>query len=165
MSSAKEPAWTTTLVIVFVAGLLFYGMTRGPGTCPASLPRSASVESVPLSSSPANTQPTEADSGPALVYADDSNFDEVVLQAKGPVLVDFYADWCGPCQQLAPVLERVSQDLTEGRIVKVNVDQNPQLAARYNIQALPTLLVFVDGQVVQKAMGMQSEQEIRSLLQ
>jgi thioredoxin 1 len=100
-----------------------------------------------------------------LLYADESTFDQAVLQADGPVLVDFYADWCGPCQRLAPVLDRVAQDLTDGRIVKIDVDNSPGLAARYNVQSIPTLLVFVDGQVVERTRGVQSEQELRDLLQ
>jgi thioredoxin 1 len=99
------------------------------------------------------------------MHGDDSNFDAVVLQADVPVLVDFYADWCGPCQELAPVLDRVAEDLTEGRIVKVNVDQSPRITARYNIQTIPTMLVFVNGQVVDRAMGLKSEADLRRLLQ
>jgi thioredoxin 1 len=145
-------------MIVLVGGLAFYGMTRGSGSCPFSPSRPAPVESVAMSSATANT-------GATLVHADDNSFDATVLQAKGPVLVDFYADWCGPCQKLGPVLERVSEDLTDGIIVKVNVDHSPQIASRYNVQSIPTLLVFADGQIVDKAMGLQSEQEIRQLMQ
>jgi thioredoxin 1 len=158
MSSPNNATWTTPIMIVLVGGMAIYGMTRGPGSCPLNPARPAPAESVAMSSA-------AADSGATLIHADDTSFDEAVLQAEGPVLVDFYADWCGPCQKLAPVLDRVAEDLTEGRIVKVNVDHSPEVASRYDIQSIPTLLVFVDGEVVEKTMGMQSESEIRELLQ
>ena len=156
MSSNKQSNWATPIMIILVGGLAFYSMTRGP-SCPANTSRTPPV---------ANTAPTTVTQGyGTLVHADDSNFDQIVLQAKGPVLVDFYADWCRPCQQLAPELERVAADLTEGRVVKVDADRNPRIVAEYNIAALPTLLVFVDGQVVERAMGFHDEKELRRLLQ
>lgn len=160
MSSKKETNWSTPIMVILVAGLAFYSMTRGP-SCPANTPRS-----IPAANTAPSTAPSTVTQGyGTLVHANDSNFDQIVLQAKGPVLVDFYADWCGPCQKLAPELERVAADLTEGRIVKVDADRNPKLVAQYNVAALPTLLVFVDGQVVDRAMGFHDEQELRSLLQ
>ena len=157
MSSTQQSSWSTPIMIVLIGGLAFYGMTRGP-SCPANTNRSSSSNEVVITSPNTDGQPT-------LLHADESNFDEVVLQASGPVLVDFYADWCGPCQSLAPVLERVAADLPQGRIVKVNTDHSPGLVARYNIEALPTLLVFNDGREVERTMGFQDEQGLRRLLQ
>lgn len=156
MSPKKESSWSTPIMILLVGGLAFYSMTRGP-SCPANTSRPAPPARL---ASPGVTQGYGT-----LVHADDSTFDQVVLQAKGPVLVDFYADWCGPCQRLAPVLEHVAANLTEGRIVKVDADRNPRVVAKYDVAALPTLLVFVDGQVVERAMGFHDEQEVRTLLQ
>lgn len=147
MNSPNQSGWMP-IVLLVVAGLAFYAMGRANPPTP---------ESAHL--------PSAASSDAALAYADTSTFDQAVLQADGPVLVDFYADWCGPCRQLGPVLERISEDLTEGRIVKVNVDDSPEIAARYKVRNLPTLMVFVDGQVVDEAMGVQSEQTLRSMLQ
>ncbi len=158
MSSPNNATWTTPIMIVLVGGMAIYGMTRGSGSCPLIPSRPTSADSAAMSSA-------AADPGATLIHADDTSFDAAVLQADGPVLVDFYADWCGPCQKLAPVLDRVAEDLTEGRIVKVNVDHSPKVASRYDIQSIPTLLVFADGEVVDKTMGMQSESEIRGLLQ
>jgi thioredoxin len=158
MSSQKDSSWFTPIMIVLVGGLAFYGMTRTPGICPANTARPGSTDSIVTSQSAVTD-------GPTLVHADDSNFDETVLQANGPVLVDFYADWCGPCQRIAPLLDRVAEDLTEGRIVKVNVDHSPKLATRYNVQSIPTLLVFMDGQIVDRAMGFHNERDLRRLLQ
>ncbi len=158
MSSSNNATWTTPIMIVLVGGMAIYGMTRGSGSCPLNPSRPASAESAAMSSA-------AADPGATLIHANDTSFDEAVLRADGPVLVDFHADWCGPCRKLAPVLDRVAEDLTEGRIVKVNVDHSPQVASRYDIQSIPTLLVFLDGQIVEKTRGMQSESEIRRLLQ
>lgn len=165
MSSPKEPGWVTPIMIVLVGGLAFYGITRGSGSCPATTSRSAPAASAVASSGSTPISTSPASGWGTLVHADDSNFDMAVLQADVPVLVDFYADWCRPCQRMAPLLDRIAEDLTDGRIVKVNVDNSPQLAARYNIEALPTMLVFVNGQIVKKTMGLQTEEDLRGLLQ
>ena len=75
-------------------------------------------------------------------YATDSTFQDLVLESTQPVLVDFYADWCGPCQRLAAVLEELAAEKSQASIVKVNVDQCPGLAQRYQIDAIPSLKVF-----------------------
>ena len=77
------------------------------------------------------------------------------LQKSGVTVVDFWAEWCGPCKMLAPVLDQVAQDLEslDARIVKINVDDNQSLAVKYGIQSIPTLLYFKDGEVKDKSMG------------
>lgn len=83
----------------------------------------------------------------------DSNFDEVINSEK-PVLVDFWAEWCGPCKMIGPVVEELAGDY-EGKAVvaKINVDENPQITARFGVRNIPTLLVFKNGQVVDKQVG------------
>lgn len=83
----------------------------------------------------------------------DSNFDQVINTDK-PVLVDFWAEWCGPCKMIGPVVEELASDY-EGKAVvgKLNVDENPQVTARFGVRSIPTLLVFKNGQVVDKQVG------------
>jgi len=97
-------------------------------------------------------------------HANDSNFDQLVLSSDAPVLVDFYADWCGPCQMIAPALEELARENPDAKIVKVNVDHSPQLAARYGISSIPSLKAFNDGQVVGEHVGMASKAHLKALL-
>lgn len=83
----------------------------------------------------------------------DSNFDQVINNGK-PVLVDFWAEWCGPCKMIGPIVEELAGDY-EGKavIAKLNVDENPQVTARFGVRSIPTLLVFKNGQIVDKQVG------------
>jgi thioredoxin 1 len=97
-------------------------------------------------------------------HATVANFRNLVLQAKTPVLVDFYADWCGPCQRLTPLLEELAGELPGARIVKVNVDQNPMLAAEYGVDAIPSLKVFKNGKVAEELVGLASKDRLREMI-
>jgi thioredoxin 1 len=97
-------------------------------------------------------------------HADEANFAELVLKSEVPVLVDFYADWCGPCRMVAPVLEELARETTDASIVKVNVDHSPQLAARYGINSIPSLKVFEDGEVVDEQVGVASKARLKKML-
>lgn len=98
-------------------------------------------------------------------HASTATFADMVLRAKTPVLVDFYADWCGPCQRLSPILEQVAAELPDARVVKVNVDQNPELAAHYNISSIPAMMVFKNGRVVDQTVGLVGKAQIKAMLE
>jgi thioredoxin 1 len=91
----------------------------------------------------------------------DATFESEVLQATGPVVVDFWAEWCGPCRMIAPALEEIAGSLGEKvKIVKLNVDENPQTAAKYNIQSIPTLLIFKNGDMSSRQIGAAPKQKL-----
>lgn len=94
-----------------------------------------------------------------------NNFDELLTASDLPVLVDFYATWCGPCKMMAPILEQVNQQIKgKLRIVKIDTDRYPQLASRYNIEALPTLVLFKNGEPVDKIEGVIKPQQLEERL-
>ena len=88
------------------------------------------------------------------LHLDEKNFNEEVVNSPTPVLVDFWAEWCGPCKMIAPVLEQLSAELQgKMKIAKVNVDESPQLAGQFNVMSIPTLLVFKGGKPVDQIVG------------
>ena len=95
----------------------------------------------------------------------DSNFGSQVLESDVPVLVDFWAPWCGPCRMIAPTVEQIATDYAgKVRVGKVNTDENPQVAASHNISSIPTLLVFKNGRVVDKSIGVTPKAALSALL-
>lgn len=88
-----------------------------------------------------------------ITHVTDADFAETVLKSDKPVLVDFWAEWCGPCRQIAPVLEEIADSQDNLQIVKLNVDENPQTAAAYRITSIPALNVYSDGEVVKQIIG------------
>jgi thioredoxin 1 len=97
----------------------------------------------------------------AAVNVTDDEFDNVIATSDVPVVVDFWAEWCGPCKQMSPHLEAVSEDMAgKVKIAKINVDENPMVASKYGIRGMPTLMVFKDGKVAATHLGAMSKQAI-----
>jgi len=124
----------------------------------------------PKEPSPASRS-TAADSGSAgapgrgeISEINQATFDQQVLVSSVPVLVEFYADWCVPCQQLAPVLDEVARENANARVVRVNVEENSTLAERYGVTAIPRLLVFKDGRIISDATGAVGKAQLAAML-
>ena len=96
---------------------------------------------------------------------DEGNFDELVLQSKTPVMVDFWATWCGPCRMVAPIVEELAEEY-DGRISvgKVDVDQNPGVASRYGVMSIPSLIIFKDGKPVSNIVGYRPKEQLKQNL-
>ena len=102
---------------------------------------------------------------PAILTLTQENFSEQVLQSPAPVLVDFWAEWCGPCKMIAPLLDELADEYDgKVKIGKVNIDEQQRLAAEYGVRAIPTLLVFHRGQVTDQLVGARSKRDLKASL-
>lgn len=93
-----------------------------------------------------------------IIHADESNFNELI--SNGKILVDFFATWCGPCKMLSPILEEISSDRSDTKIIKVDVDECQSLAKQFGVMSIPTLILIENGQIKDKKIGFQSKEEI-----
>ena len=100
----------------------------------------------------------------SVLHITKDNFDAEVLASDKPVLVDFWATWCGPCRMVGPIIDEIAEERSDIKVCKVNVDDEPDLAVRYGIMSIPTLLIFKDGEVVQQSLGAKPKAQILAML-
>lgn len=95
----------------------------------------------------------------------DQNFDQEVLKADKPTLVDFWAPWCGPCQMMGPVIDELAKEMAGRAVVgKINVDENPDIATKFGVMSIPTIKIFKDGKIVKEFVGVQSKDNLKAEL-
>ena len=100
-----------------------------------------------------------------IVHISDESFEEEVLQSERPVLIDYWAEWCGPCKMIAPVLDEIAAEYSDRlKVVKLNIDENPQTPPKYGIRGIPTLMVFKNGQVEATKVGAVSKAQLTAFL-
>ena len=92
------------------------------------------------------------------------NFQEEILNSYKNVLIDFFADWCGPCQRVSPVIDEIARENPDIKVGKINVDEQPELASRFRVYTIPTLFVFKNGQVIEQAVGVQSKEHLLAMV-
>lgn len=101
-----------------------------------------------------------------IIYSSDNAFEQDVLKSELPVLVDFYADWCPPCQMIAPSLDALANELSgKAKIVKINVDQNPELSVKFGVRNIPTLMTFKNGELVERVAGAMPKSQLTAFIQ
>ncbi|MBE5932373.1 MAG: thioredoxin [Lachnospiraceae bacterium] len=98
------------------------------------------------------------------IAINNENYESEVLNSDKPVLIDFWASWCGPCQMLGPIVEAIAEENTDIKVCKVNIDENPDLASQFKIMSIPTLVVMKNGEVYNKSVGVISKSEILDLV-
>ena len=100
----------------------------------------------------------------SVLHITKENFEAEVLKSDKPVLVDFFAAWCGPCKMIAPILEEIAAEREDIKVCKINVDEEPELAAQYQVVSIPSLFVIKDGQVVNQSLGARPKPQILEML-
>jgi len=100
----------------------------------------------------------------AVIQLTKANFVTEALQSDKPVLIDFYADWCGPCKLVAPIVQELSEENMDYKVCKLNVDDAPEIAAQYNVLSIPTLIILREGKVVEQVVGARGKDAIKAML-
>lgn len=98
------------------------------------------------------------------IHINQGNFDAEVMNSDKPVLLDFWASWCGPCRMVLPIVEEIAAERADVKVCKINVDEQPELAGRFSVMSIPTLVVIKDGKIVNRATGARPKSQILSML-
>ena len=99
-----------------------------------------------------------------VLHIDKDNFHKEVLNSDKPVLLDFFASWCGPCRMVGPILDEIAEEREDIKVCKINIDEQPELANRYRIMTIPTLMVLKDGQIVEQSVGAKPKHQILAMV-
>lgn len=100
----------------------------------------------------------------SVIHIDQENFENEVIKSEKPVLVDFWASWCGPCRMVGPILDEIAEERPDIKVCKVNVDEQQKLAGKFEIMSIPTILVMKEGKIMQRSVGAKSKNEILTML-
>ena len=154
----KNKFFTIVLVVVFVVLLVVINNFMNK-TSEVNLQSGNIAESNDLEKNNG-----EENKNMAVMSVSSENFEEEVLKSDKKVLIDFYADWCGPCKMLSPIVEAVASENTSIKVVKVDIDVNPALAVKYGVSSIPTLIVIENGEVKNTSVGLISKSEVEALV-
>ena len=99
-----------------------------------------------------------------IIKVNNQNFEEEVIKSEKPVLIDFYADWCGPCKMLSPIIDEIAEENSDIKVVKVNVDDSQDLAMKYQVMSIPTLVVIKNGEEVNRSVGLIDKSQVANLI-
>ena len=145
---------TIVLIVIFIISLIVIN----------SLLNKESKKMLYQSSEQINIKNEEEENEMEILKVTSENFEKEVLQSDKPVLIDFYADWCGPCKMLSPIVDEVAEENTDIKVVKINVDNAQDLAMKYQVMSIPTLVVIKDGREVNRSVGLIDKSEVISLI-
>ena len=145
---------TIILIVIFIISLIVIN----------SLLNKESEKMLYQSSEQINIKNEEEENEMEILKVTSENFESEVLQSDKPVLIDFYADWCGPCKMLSPIVDEVAEENTDIKVVKINVDNAQDLAMKYQVMSIPTLVVIKDGREVNRSVGLIDKSEVVSLI-
>ena len=145
---------TIILIVIFIISLIVIN----------SLLNKESEKMLYESSEQINIKNEEEENEMEILKVTSENFESEVLQSDKPVLIDFYADWCGPCKMLSPIVDEVAEENTDIKVVKINVDNAQDLAMKYQVMSIPTLVVIKDGKEVNRSVGLIDKEDVISLI-
>ena len=111
-----------------------------------------------------NNENKKEESSMEILSVSKENFESEVLKSENPVLIDFYADWCGPCKMVSPIVEQLAKEHEDVKVVKINIDDNQELAVNFGVTAIPTLIVVKNGEEVTRTVGVASKSEIEAMI-